>query len=247
MSTPDAGGATHARLRVAVVGLGEVGRPLRDAMTRTHDVVGIDIPAPAAPIEHVDVMHICYPYAIADFVGETARYIDRLRPKLTIINSTVAVGTTRLIAERTKTRVVHSPVRGKHTRMPAELLRYSKFIGALDHADAQAAATLFQSVGMKTHIASSPEATELAKLTETTYFGVLIAWAQEVERYCDALGLRYDEVVAVWYPSRAAFLRLAEHPGYLEALAHRTAALEQATLIECEGSATPELSTPFAG
>jgi uncharacterized protein (DUF1330 family) len=56
---------------------------------------------------------------------------------------------------------------------------------------------------------------------------------------------RYDEVVAVWYPTRGAFMRLAEHPGYLEALAHRTAAIEQATLIACAASPTPELSTPF--
>src|SRR3954453_756723 len=32
---------------------------------------------------------------------------------------------------------------------------------------------------------------------------------------------QYDEVVAVWYPSRLAFLRLAEFPGYMEAHAHR--------------------------
>ena len=41
---------------------------------------------------------------------------------------------------------------------------------------------------MKTKLLSSPEATEIAKLTETTYFGLLIAWAQEVERYCMELG-----------------------------------------------------------
>jgi UDP-N-acetyl-D-mannosaminuronate dehydrogenase len=51
---------------------------------------------------------------------------------------------------------------------------------------------------MKTRILSSPEATELAKLTETTYFGLIIAWAQEVERYCDQLGLKYDEIVSVY-------------------------------------------------
>ncbi|HEY1738221.1 MAG TPA: DUF1330 domain-containing protein [Acidimicrobiia bacterium] len=78
--------------------------------------------------------------------------------------------------------------------------------------------------------------------------GARILWstdAHEVVIGCEHD--RYDEVIAVWYPSRAAFLRLAEHPGYLEALAHRTAALEQATLIACAASPTPELSTPFAG
>ena len=51
---------------------------------------------------------------------------------------------------------------------------------------------------MKTRLLSSPEATEIAKLTETTYFGLLIAWAQEVERYCMELGANYDEVVSFY-------------------------------------------------
>jgi uncharacterized protein (DUF1330 family) len=56
----------------------------------------------------------------------------------------------------------------------------------------------------------------------------------------------YDEVVAVWYPSRSAFLRLAEYPGYMEAHAHREAALEQAALIATRGDAEPRLSQPFS-
>ncbi len=37
---------------------------------------------------------------------------------------------------------------------------------------------------MKAKLLESPEASEIAKLTETTYFGLMIAWAQEIERYC---------------------------------------------------------------
>ena len=44
-------------------------------------------------------------------------------------------------------------------------------------------------------------------------------------------GDRYDEVIAVWYPSRAAFLKLMEFPGYLEAAERRTDTLEHATLL----------------
>ena len=51
---------------------------------------------------------------------------------------------------------------------------------------------------MKTTILSSPEASELAKLTETTYFGLLIAWAQEVERYCDKIGADYNDVISFY-------------------------------------------------
>jgi UDP-N-acetyl-D-mannosaminuronate dehydrogenase len=180
---------------VAVVGLGEIGRPLLALLSTRYPTLGVDIPPPSSLPEGVDVLHICYPFEIKDFVGETARYIELFKPGLTIINSTVGVGTTRAVAERTGTAVVNSPVRGKHAHMLDHLRQYAKFVGAIDPASGKRAAQHFQSVGLRTEVLSSPEATELAKLTETTYFGLLIAWAQEVERYCDKLGQDYGEVV----------------------------------------------------
>ena len=52
---------------------------------------------------------------------------------------------------------------------------------------------------------------------------------------------RYDEIIAVWYPSTAAFAALATDPDTLEARAHRLAALERATLIRCVSGAEPVL------
>ena len=88
------------RQKVVVVGLGEVGKPLFELARRHHDVIGVDIEPPKQRIENVDVLHICFPFEIKDFIGETARYIELFRPAVTIINSTVGVGTTRAIAER---------------------------------------------------------------------------------------------------------------------------------------------------
>jgi UDP-N-acetyl-D-mannosaminuronate dehydrogenase len=184
--------------KVVVVGLGEVGRPLFQLISKHQEVVGIDITPPDERITDVDVLHVCYPFEIRDFVGETARYIELFKPAVTIINSTVGIGTTRAIAERTGAAVVHSPVRGKHVRMLEELSKYVKFIGAIDPAAGKLAADHFESVGMKTRVLSTPEASELAKLTETTYFGLMIAWAQELERYCDQSGADYDEIVAFY-------------------------------------------------
>ncbi len=183
--------------KVVVVGLGEVGKPLFELVAKYHDTVGVDI-APVEHIEHVDVLHVCYPFQINDFIGESARYIELFKPSLTIVNSTVAIGTTRAIAERTGAAVVNSPVRGKHARMLADMRMYTKFVGAMDSAAGAQAAQHFESVGLKTKILSSPEATELAKLTETTYFGLMIAWAQDIERYCDQSGQDYNEVISFY-------------------------------------------------
>ena len=46
-------------------------------------------------------------------------------------------------------------------------------------------------------------------------------------------GERWDEVIAVRYPSAQAFLDLALDPEISVALAHRDAGLEHATLIRC--------------
>jgi UDP-N-acetyl-D-mannosaminuronate dehydrogenase len=184
----------------AVVGLGEVGQALLDLIDNTSTPVrGIDIDPVELPERgSVDVMHVCFPFEIPDFVGEAARYIALLDPGLTVVNSTVGIGTTRAIYERTGARIAHSPVRGKHVRMVAELVSYVKYIGGIDATVARQAARHFESLGMHTRIASCPEATELAKLSETTYFALQITFAQEIERYCDRLQLDYDEIVSFY-------------------------------------------------
>jgi uncharacterized protein (DUF1330 family) len=77
--------------------------------------------------------------------------------------------------------------------------------------------------------------------------GGQILWAADAEEVligCDHD--RYDEVVAVWYPSRAAFLALGQHPGYLEAMnLHRRAAIEQAAVLLFKASPEPKLGSPF--
>ena len=129
--------------KVVVAGLGEVGKPLYDLASRHYDVIGVDM-APAERIEKADILHVCYPFQIKDFIEETARYIALFRPALTIINSTVAVGTTRAVAERTGAVVVNSPIRGKHARMLEDLQTYTKFVGGIDAGGRRQAAEAFR-------------------------------------------------------------------------------------------------------
>lgn len=183
--------------KVLVLGLGEIGKPLMAILKEHYDVLGIDI----EPVEFdgkCDVMHVCFPFQVPDFVGQCVAYINKYKPALTIINSTISPGTTRDIAERTGTAVACSPVRGKHIRMQQEMLHYVKFVGGIDPETSQRAVEHFESVGIKTKVLSSPEAIEFAKLSETTYFGLLIAWAQDLERFCDQLSVNYDEVVSYY-------------------------------------------------
>jgi UDP-N-acetyl-D-mannosaminuronate dehydrogenase len=180
-----------------ILGLGEVGRPLLEVLSRAHRVEGIDVPARDVG-EGVDIMHVCYPAEIPDFNGVTRDYADRYRPGIVVIHSTVPVGTSAAIQKMIPVPVVHSPVRGKHARMAEEMTTYVKFIGTSDAEAAKHVAEHFSRAGMRTRTVSSTDASELAKLTETTYFGVLIAFAQDVDRMARETGVPYDEVVSFY-------------------------------------------------
>jgi uncharacterized protein (DUF1330 family) len=76
--------------------------------------------------------------------------------------------------------------------------------------------------------------------------GGKVLWATDAD--VPLIGCEHDEfheVLAVWYPSRAAFMALTDQDGYVDALQHRAAALDRAALIPCVASAEPRLETPF--
>jgi len=177
-----------------VVGLGEVGGPLSNHLARTSTVIRKDID----PIEWtgpVDVMHVSYRYRGPDYIDVTLDYIAEYQPQLTLIHSTVLPGTTRSIATTAGVAVAYSPIRGKHHRMIEDLVEFRKWVAAPEASWRDDAASCLRDSGMDVNTFDSTEGLELAKLLETSYFGLLIAWAQEMERYCRGLGAEYDEVM----------------------------------------------------
>jgi UDP-glucose 6-dehydrogenase len=178
-----------------VVGLGEVGSALSQVLRRTgrvfeHDLERCEFDEP------IGVMHLCVPFTRqSDFEATALSYIQRFKPELTIINSTVVPGTSRAIADRAKAPIAYSPVRGKHVRMAEDLLRYRKFVAGSDDNAAARAIEHFRATGMTTQCISKLETLELAKLGETTYFGILIAFAQELNRYANRVDGDYAEVL----------------------------------------------------
>jgi UDP-N-acetyl-D-mannosaminuronate dehydrogenase len=181
---------------VVIVGLGEVGKPLAQILKKSYSCCEVDI-APVSISAPCSVLHVCYPFQMPDFAGTTAGYIEKYKPALTIINSTVAPGTTEAVYERSGRRpIAYSPVRGKHAHMERDMLRYKKFVGGSDAQTTAAAVKHFSGAGFQTATFPSPRVAELAKLLETTYFGILIGWAQEVERIAQQHGAEFKDVNA---------------------------------------------------
>ncbi len=76
--------------------------------------------------------------------------------------------------------------------------------------------------------------------------GARVLWHAEVaDTFIGTDDDRYDEVLAVWYPSRSAFLQFTADPEILAAFEHRRAGLERASIICCESGAEPVLTGAF--
>src|SRR5258708_32255116 len=138
------------KAKTLVVGLGEVGGALAAVLDRKetvlrHDLDRVKIDQP------IGTMHLCIPFQSPhQFETVALGYISRFQPALTIINSTVLPGTTRSIAEKSRSAVAYSPVRGKHVRMEQDLMHYCKFVAAPAQAHPASAEATFPPPGTTT-------------------------------------------------------------------------------------------------
>jgi UDP-glucose 6-dehydrogenase len=185
--------------RILIVGYGEVGKPLFEVVRGVYaDVDWLDI-QDKNPQINPDIMHITFPEQTpADFISSSVHYIERFSPELVLVESTVTPGTTNKIHHELGGKVLlcHSPVRGNMVEgMKRGLLQYTKFIGPTSPEAGAKASEYYQTLGLKTHVLSSPIETELGKLFETTYRGIMMSWFQEILRICKQFEGRYDEVV----------------------------------------------------
>lgn len=188
---------------VLTIGQGEIGEPISRLIEESnkYNIYKKDMEEITVP-EEVDIMSIAIPFLNQDsFVEIVSNYYLEFKPKLIIINSTVLPETCQKIHKKTGVEVVASPVRGLHrkddpNRMYQDIKWYSKYIGGSSIAALDKAEKFFNNIGLKTTRVSNLEAAELLKPLNTSYFGLLIAWAQEVERFCEKYGADYYEVMS---------------------------------------------------
>lgn len=121
---------------------------------------------------------------------------------LVVFETTLPVGATRdrflpvLRAAADDVKVAFSPERVFSGRVFADLETYPKIVGGVDDGSTAAAVAFYESVlpAEVWAVASSEEA-EMVKLAETTYRDLNIAYANELARICDGLGLDVVDVI----------------------------------------------------
>jgi len=149
-------------------------------------------------LEGVEILHICIPWN-ENFIKIVRKEIKEIKPRLTIIHSTVAPGTTKKLAlslpRRIGRMVVHSPIRGDHPHLYKGIKTFVKYIGVDNKKAGELAKKHLESLGIKTKVFYPSVTTEIGKLLDTSYYGLCIAWHGEMKKICDKYGIDFEKAV----------------------------------------------------
>lgn len=176
--------------KIGILGYGQVGQ----AIAKFYKKPKIKDLKRDDGLEGTEILNICIPWS-ENFIEIVAKEINKIKPKLTIIHSTVFPGTTKKLAEKTGVMIVHSPVRGVHPYLFEGIKTFLKYIGTDNKKAGKLAKEHLESLGIKTKVFMPSLTTELGKLFDTSYYGLCIAWHGEMKKICDKAKIDFEKAV----------------------------------------------------
>ncbi len=197
---------------IGILGMGEVGRAVSELAQGKYTILTKDLDHDTIQNNDLDILHVCIPFN-ESFIASIEAATKLAKPKLIIINSTVAPGTTRQVAAVTKTLCIHSPIMGVHPHLAKYQTHFTKVIGAMDDVAFKLAKAHWLDLGApKIARFDSPEDSELAKLLCTTYYGWNIVFNKMVKKLTEKTNTNFEQV----------YTRFSEvyNEGYAQSLPH---------------------------
>ena len=183
-------------MKIGILGIGEIGRAFCSLYEEKK------IKHLKKDIKHyfnfknIDVLDICIPYG-ENFILTVEKEIEICKPKLTIIHSTVPVGTTGKIKLPKNCFIVNSPVIGSHPFLKKSIKSFIKHVGYDNKKAAKLIKTHYKSLNLKCKLFKSFESTETAKLLCTSYYGLCIAWHDYINDVCKCNNIDFS-VIKKW-------------------------------------------------
>jgi len=190
-----------------VAGLGEIGSPILQLLSKKKPAVGYDINENLMDVikfkkyEKLGTcfLHVCIPYN-NNFNSNVLSLCEKFKPDSVVIHSTISPGTTSKLQSKMTIPVIYSATRGIHKRMLRDMKRYIKFYAIETTAPnskwaASTYSKLMKKCGIKTKQMSKPITLELAKIVvDTSYYGWLITYAQLSNMIALENKVDYDEM-----------------------------------------------------
>ncbi len=184
-------------MNIGIFGIGEVGSAVKKIVEKKHRVFTKDRKNDFIKKQKIDVLHICIPYG-KQFIKIVIKAIKDYTPTLTIIESTVAPGTTDKIYRKTKSLICHSPIRGVHPNLYQGIKTFIKYIGPASLTTGKKAEKYYKKLGLKTEVFKNARTTEIAKLMDTTYYGWNIIFQKEMAMICNKNKISLEEAYTKW-------------------------------------------------
>lgn len=185
------------KVKIGILGKGEIG----SAMARICEEGGCEVLVRELDYDQlkgqkIDVLHVSIPEKDnKKFIELVAKNVLELKPKLTIINSSITPGTTRKIFTKTHLPIVHSPVIGLHPHLYESIKKiFPKIIGPIGKKAANSAEKHFKNLGLEVEMYDSPEDSESAKLLDLIYYSWNIIFCKWIYKSCQELNLNFDQV-----------------------------------------------------
>lgn len=182
---------------VGILGHGEIGSAIaRICREAELEVLIRELKFDQIKDKKVDFLHVNIPEKVnRQFVDTVVKNIKELSPDLTIINSSVTVGTCRKIQKLTGADIIHSPVIGAHPHLYESIkFHFRKIIGPVNKTSLKKARLHFKTLKLKTEIFDSSETSEAAKLLDQVHYGWDIIFCKWIKEVCGNLDLNFDQV-----------------------------------------------------
>jgi len=188
-----------SKLKIGILGYGEIGSSLEKCYLGKNFILKIKDLNRDDGLDGIDILNICIPYT-EKFIDIVVKSIVDTAAKLTLIHSTVIPGTTNAISKLIpeNQHVVHSPVRGVHPKLYEGLKTFVKYVGSDNEVAALSAQKHLELLGLKVERFPCATTSELAKILCTTYYGVCIAWHNDIKLMCDKYNVSFDDVATKW-------------------------------------------------
>lgn len=202
-------------MKIGVVGYGYVGQAVFEYFKKKHDVIYfdpfVDGSCTKEDINKCDYAFVCV-FTPEKSTGEcdtsiVTEVIEWIETPLICIKSTVSIGYTDMIKEKTQKRIVFSPEYiGESTydtgyfNFNKSMTNHSFFIFGGDKTDTKEFVDLYNEISGPTKVYKQTDAktAEIAKYMENAFFSVKTVFCYEMNEICKSFDCDYNEVREAW-------------------------------------------------
>lgn len=202
-------------MKVAIVGYGYVGKAMFEFFKSKYDTIFYDPylsdSCTKDQVNERELAVICCPTNEREDGSCDTRIveevIDWIESELILIKSTVAVGTTKRLKEKTGKRIVFSPEYIGESDYCTDKYDFNKFVVRTpfftfggDKEDTQRMVEIATPIGgpMKRYVQTDSTSAEIAKYMENTFFATKLVFCYEFAEIARANGCDFNEVRELW-------------------------------------------------